>query len=369
MAKGTELAHVNKARKILATIQKPAKVKEYRDKAAALKDYFDRQRGCLAASNDAAEHMIWAEVRLGELFGAMPRGQGRRTDLTSDKQLSEVQQAAANLKVSGSTVKNWQHESHIADEHPDEMQQWMADIRLAKKQITSDGLRKFFRAPKPYEPEEPNFAPPEVWCMPWDEWLPSQPECDLLLTDPPYMTDVEDVAEFAEHWLPEGLLKVKDTGRAYVCIGAYPDELHAYLNIEPPTHLVLEQVLVWTYRNTLGQNPSHKYKLNWQAILYYLGKDAPSLTVPKTADQFSVFDINAPDGRLGDRCHTWQKPEKLANIIVQQATREGDVVLDPFCCTGTFLLAANRFGRVGRGCDIDQANLDIAIKRGCVDAL
>ncbi len=359
MTQNTELAPVNQARKILATIEKPAEVKSYHDKAAALKSYFDRQRGCLAASNDAAEHMIWAEVRLGEMTD--PPG-GVRNDAYS------IRGVAKELEVNKATVDRWCQEKSIAQKHLDEMQQWLADMRLAKKQITSDGLRKFFRSPKAYEPEEPDFAAPEVSCMSWDEWLPRQPECDLLLTDPPYMTDVEDVAEFAAQWLPDGLLKVKSTGRAYVCIGAYPDELRAYLNIKPPDHLVLEQVLVWTYRNTLGQNPSHKYKLNWQAVLYYLGKDAPPLTVPKTADQFSVFDINAPDGRLGDRCHTWQKPDKLANIIIQQATQEGNLVLDPFCCTGTFLLAANRFGRIGRGCDIDQANLDIAIQRGCVNA-
>lgn len=68
----------------------------------------------------------------------------------------------------------------------------------------------------------------------WDAlpFLQSLPDsfADLLLTDPPYMTDVQDITGFAHEWLPVALTKVKRTGRAYVCIGAYPDELLAYLS-------------------------------------------------------------------------------------------------------------------------------------------
>src|SRR5690606_23686583 len=51
-------------------------------------------------------------------------------------------------------------------------------------------------------------ARPTVTLASWDEWLPSQPECDLLITDPPYSTDVDDVFAFAGKWLPEALGKV-----------------------------------------------------------------------------------------------------------------------------------------------------------------
>lgn len=216
--------------------------------------------------------------------------------------------------------------------------------------------------------EDPPAAldnPPRVWLASWEDWLPEQPECDLLLTDPPYSTDIEDVELFAQTWLPAALDKVKPTGRAYVCIGAYPDELWAYLSIEPPSHLKLEQVLVWTYRNTLGPSAKHAYNLNWQAVLYYIGQDAPPLNCSELNEQFAVQDINAPDGRQDGRYHTWQKPDELARRFVKHSTEPGQLVLDPFCCTGTFMLAAHELSREGRGCDIDEENLAIAIKRGC----
>jgi DNA modification methylase len=196
------------------------------------------------------------------------------------------------------------------------------------------------------------------------DWLAEQPNCDLLLTDPPYSTDVPDVAEFAHDWLPAALKKVKATGRAYVCIGAYPHELAAYLEV-PSGDFTLANVLVWTYRNTLGPSPTHDYKLNWQAILYYRGPDAPRLNCPEMTEQFTVQDINAPDGRHGDRWHAWQKPDELGNRFVRHASRPGDLVLDPFAGTGTFLLSAARLGRRAAGCDVDEDNIAIAVERGC----
>ena len=91
------------------------------------------------------------------------------------------------------------------------------------------------------------------------------------------MTDVEGIEGFASEWVPTALAKVKATGRAYICIGAYPRELRAYLTIAPPSHLLFSQVLVWTYKNRVGPSPTHDYKLNWQAILYYRGPAVPAL--------------------------------------------------------------------------------------------
>lgn len=208
--------------------------------------------------------------------------------------------------------------------------------------------------------------PPTVEVASWDYWLPEQEDCDLLLTDPPYSTDVDDIFTFAAEWLPVALDKVKTTGRAYVFIGAYPDELAAYLGVEPPPHMSLENILVWTYENTLGPSPSHKYKLNWQAILYYQGTRAGPLNCPKMTEQFSVHKVNAPDGRLGDRYHAWQKPDALAERLIAHSTNPGALVLDPFVCTGTFVIAAAKLKRIGRGCDISRKHLKIAKDRGCL---
>ncbi len=193
---------------------------------------------------------------------------------------------------------------------------------------------------------------------------PSEPY-KLLLTDPPYSTDVDDIDAFAQSWLPNALQHVQRDGFAYIFIGAYPKELQAYLNITPPKHLLLVQVLVWTYRNTLGNNPLDRYKQNWQACLFYRGTAAPNLNCPLTNEQWAVQDINAPDGRLGNRYHTWQKPDEIAERFIRHSTQKGDIVFDPFACTGTFLLAAAKLGRKAYGFEINPDNAAIAFERGC----
>lgn len=202
---------------------------------------------------------------------------------------------------------------------------------------------------------------PAVFCRDAIDWLKEQEPCDLLLTDPPYMTDVDDIQQFAASWLPVALAKVKTSGRAFVCVGAYPEEIAAYLAVAMP-----KQILVWTYRNTIGPSPNKGYKLNWQAILYYEMPDAPNIDCPLMVEQFSVQDINAPDGRLGNRFHAWQKPSELSDRFIRHSTKQGDVVMDPFCCTGTFLLSAAKLGRIGIGCDMSHKNLCIAEELGCL---
>lgn len=204
---------------------------------------------------------------------------------------------------------------------------------------------------------------PLVTLASWENWLPEQSECDLLITDPPYATDIDDITSFAQSWLPLALSKVKKTGRAYVCIGAYPQEIQAYLSVQ--ASMAVQQILVWSYKNTIGPSPLYGYKQNWQAILYFVGESAPPLNCPLMNEQFSVQEINAPDGRLGDRYHTWQKPDKLAEQLIRHSTKQGDRVIDCFAGTGTFLLAAHRLGREAFGCEYSEDMIQIAEQRGC----
>jgi DNA modification methylase len=187
-----------------------------------------------------------------------------------------------------------------------------------------------------------------------------------LITDPPYSTDIDDIEQFVDEWLFAALDKVSDTGRAYICIGAYPKELMVYLNkLSQQDRFIVDNPLIWTYRNTLGVTPKRKYNLNYQVILHLYTEQSADLDTSITNEMFSVQDINAPDGRQGDRYHTWQKPDELAMRLIRHSTVIGAKVFDPFCCTGTFPIAAAKLNRIAIGCDISKENLLIAEKRGC----
>jgi len=186
---------------------------------------------------------------------------------------------------------------------------------------------------------------------------------DLLLTDPPYSTDIADFDAFLDEWLLLALNTVKPTGRAFICCGAYSQELAAYLTRLLPTGRRTE-VLVWHYRNTLGPQPSEHFIHTWQAILHIWTPTSRALASPRMTDQFDVLDISAPDGRQFNRYHTWQKPMELGKRLIRLASTPGDLVIDPFCCTGTFGLAASALGRRSLSGDTDAEALAIFANRG-----
>ena len=56
--------------------------------------------------------------------------------------------------------------------------------------------------------------------------------------------------------------------------------------------------------------------------------------------------------------HPTQKPESLLERVVLSSTNEGDIVLDPFCGSGTTGAVAVRHGRRFIGIDMDNDFLD-----------
>jgi len=286
---------------------------------------------------------------------------GERTDLIPIGTKFSMDDAAKKMNVGRTTVARVRK---VKQEAPELMPKLESGEMSAYQAVKKIEHKKLQEAKKQEVIKLEDNRPTIEYCDAV-EWILEQNECDLLITDPPYKTDVDNIWEFSRDWLPYALDMVKDTGRAYICIGPYPVELAAYLSIKPPEHLILENILVWTYRNTIGPSPTYDYKNNWQAILYYRGVNAPPLNCPVMIEQFTVQDISAPDGRQGDRFHKWQKPDELARRLISHSTKEGDLVLDPFAGTGTFLIAASKMGRIAKGCDLSKEMLDIAKDRGC----
>ncbi len=187
---------------------------------------------------------------------------------------------------------------------------------------------------------------------------------DLLLTDPPYFTDGNYV-EAISAWLH----KVKPTGQAYVFASAAAAEVGAYLGMDCGK-MVLAQILSWNYNNAGQRQPNDKYKSNFQVVFYFRGPQALHLHKPADGThQYACQTVNAPDGRIGDRFHEWQKPQELIERYIRNSSAPGDFVFDPFAGTGTTLLAAAKLGRRTLGCEIDEAIIRIAVKRGCIRAI
>lgn len=94
----------------------------------------------------------------------------------------------------------------------------------------------------------------------------------------------------------------------------------------------------------------------WQPVLYY-GKD------PKTGmlqrDMFIGKSNKASDSN-GHPC-----PKEFSSWcqLVERVTFEGDLILDPFCGSGTTLRAAKDLGRKAIGIEIEEKYCEIAAER------
>ena len=64
-----------------------------------------------------------------------------------------------------------------------------------------------------------------------------------------------------------------------------------------------------------------------------------------------------------------QKPIALYERMISFSSVEGDLVIDPFCGSGTTLLAAKRLQRRWAGCDVNPKAVAIATKRICEQLL
>ncbi len=186
------------------------------------------------------------------------------------------------------------------------------------------------------------------------------PDIDLLIADPPYFTDGNYISQVTSY-----LNRVKPTGQAYVFAGADPAEVVAYLAIN--SNMILSQILVWCYNNTGQRQPNERYTSNYQLCFYFRGKDAPQINKPADGvQQYACQTINAPDARVGDRYHKWQKPLDLIDRLIRNSSAPGDFVFDPFAGSGTTLVAATKLGRIASGAEIDIDSVQICLNRGCI---
>jgi DNA modification methylase len=68
---------------------------------------------------------------------------------------------------------------------------------------------------------------------------------------------------------------------------------------------------------------------------------------------------------LRRRIHPTQKPVGLFARILEEYSREGDIILDPYLGSGTTLIACEKTGRICYGMEIEPEYCDLIIRRFC----
>ena len=173
---------------------------------------------------------------------------------------------------------------------------------------------------------------------------------DLILTDLPYANQFLDcydkLGEFARAVLkPTGLLLAM-TGQAHL-----PEVLRRLCQHGLIYHWTLAYVMPARFPLVFGR----KVSTNWKPVFmftpngHYTGESFPDLVTAR----------DRPDKRF----HIWQQSEDGMRQLIERYTAPGEMVVDPFCGSGTTGVAAVRLGRLFIGVDSDASAIATSAER------
>jgi DNA modification methylase len=223
------------------------------------------------------------------------------------------------------------------------------------------------------------------------ERLLGQREADLVFTDPPYNVRIQGHVsglgrqvhrEFAmasgemsedefKAFLTDTLgnaVKVSRGGALhYVCMDWR--HLHETLSVGRTLYSTLANLCVWNKDN--GGMGSF-YRSKHELVLVFKVGSVPHINNIELGrhgrNRTNVWDYAGVNTFRTDRLeelamHPTVKPVQLIADAIRDASKRSDVVLDPFCGSGSTIIAAEKTGRQARTIEIDPAYVDSAIRR------
>lgn len=205
---------------------------------------------------------------------------------------------------------------------------------------------------------------------------------DLIITDPPYgisyksnsqnynrrkekvvIKDIEDYFEQIENddvfdnlpWLTEAFRVLKDNTAIYIFCH-WSQWSHLEQHVRQVGFKVKNMIVVHKTNHGLGDltgsfAPKHELLMFASKGRHILNKRVPDVW----------------NGRVlfsgSKRLHPNQKPSEWIENAILCSSKEGDLLLDPFCGSGSFLVAFQAWDRRAIGIDVDEHYYDIAKSR------
>jgi DNA modification methylase len=115
--------------------------------------------------------------------------------------------------------------------------------------------------------------------------------------------------------------------------------------------------LVWLKNSpVLGRGDYH---YQHETILYGWLPTGPHYFVADRAKS-SVFEVDRPQS---SPFHATTKPLELIARFIMNSSRKHETVYDPFCGSGTTLLACQQLGRIGLGVELDPGYVAVTLER------
>lgn len=175
----------------------------------------------------------------------------------------------------------------------------------------------------------------------------------MILTDPPYGVGVADWDKEADWaWADHAARLLVDDAHLF-CFWSV-SKLREFPDLPDLTY---ERVLVWSKPMTMSSQRAGA-TWHWEPVFWWK-KGKPVLTECVS----DVIEANPPLFRTHPEnvAHPTQKPLTVIQRLLQLGG--GDPVLDPFCGSGTTLVAAKAAGVRAVGIEVNKDYCDIAVKR------
>lgn len=155
-----------------------------------------------------------------------------------------------------------------------------------------------------------------------------------------------------DEWLPEAYRVLKENSHAYFMVNSR--NLKELQKEAENVGFKFQNLLVWAKNNA---TPNHYYMQQCEFILFLRKGKA------KDVNNMGITNLLNVPNIIGSKLHPTEKPVKLMKILIEQSSSPGDIVLDPFCGSGTTIIAANETNRQFMGFEIDERFFEIAKNR------
>lgn len=190
---------------------------------------------------------------------------------------------------------------------------------------------------------------------------------NLVIVDPPYFSacrellpyeiqTFDDYLRWYEKWIKEIFRVLADNGSLYVFI---PPLEFAEVHLLVKKYFYQKQIISWVKRNVMIRQPTARNFFPKTEFIGFYVKDQKNYIWNKLIKKFGLqqacnFALNPTiHKRVGEGVeHPTQKPLKLCAKFVYASSNEDDIVLDPFCGSGTSCVAAKLLNRRFIGIEI-----------------
>jgi len=196
--------------------------------------------------------------------------------------------------------------------------------------------------------------------------------CDLIITDPPYgmeyksnwsgnfeMLAMDDDIKGVQDCLLHACKQLKDNRHLYIFGNKFD---HGGLPLGGITELIWDKMIMGMGDLTAPWGPQHE-KITFAVYLSrksHREKNRGALSA--RVRQGSVLRYQKPHGGAVTR-HPTEKPVDLLRQLIESSSVMGECVYDPFCGSGSTLIASILEGRKSVGVEIEEKYCEVAAKR------